>query len=170
MLVGLLGRKVILRRRDRCRCRLGQDSVGDGLNSRGRRKVRSFRFLNDRFLLGRQVFERWAVDVVGGRYHGVGFGRLFRGDADLRVQVEEILGGGAVDVEPPVAHEDFLLEQSAVGAQERRLVLVVANVEHLSMSEEKFKKSICMFVRLVNLNQANVSENADSKQSNLHIE
>ena len=144
MLVGLLGRKVVLRRWNRCRCRFGQDSVGDGLNSRGRRKIRSFRFLDHRFILGRKVFERWTADIVGGGHDGVGFGCLFRDDADLSVQVEEILGGGAVDVEPPVAHEDLLLEQGAVGAQERRLVLVVANVEHLPIAEESQSQFACL--------------------------
>ena len=57
---------------------------------------------------------------------------------DLIVQPVEVLGGGAVHVEPPVADEVLLLEQGAVGAEERELgetgvAVVGADVERLAL-------------------------------------
>ena len=57
---------------------------------------------------------------------------------DLIVQAVEVLGGGAVHVEPPVADEVLLLEQGAVGAEERELgetgvAVVGADVERLAL-------------------------------------
>ena len=56
--------------------------------------------------------------------------------SNLIVQRPEVLGGGAVHVEPPVADEVLLLEESPVGAEEgelgqTRVAVVGADVESL---------------------------------------
>ena len=57
---------------------------------------------------------------------------------NLIVQRPEVLGGGAVHVEPPVADEVLLLEECAVGAEEGVLgeagvAVVGADVESLAL-------------------------------------
>ena len=59
----------------------------------------------------------------------VGF---LRNDSNRSVQVVKVLGSGAIDVEPPVADEDLLVEYGSVRAQERKLAAVMANMEHLN--------------------------------------
>ena len=108
--------------------RRGENAVGDGFHGRGGRQI----LLRRSFGLGRrQVLEGRAVDRVGRGHDRLRFGLLFGHDTDGGVQSVRVLGGGAVDVEPPVAHEDLLVENGAVGAQERRLEAAVAHVEDL---------------------------------------
>ena len=67
-----------------------------------------------RGVVGRGVLGlRGAVlGLVGGPGQGVPLG------GDLVVEAVEVLGGGAVEVEPPVADEVVLVEESSVGAEE----------------------------------------------------
>ena len=81
------------------------------------------------------VFSRCTVraQVVRGTGQGIPLSR------DLVVERVEILGGGAVEVEPPVADEVVLVEESSVGAEETVLgqtsgSVSCADVESLALS------------------------------------
>merc|ERR1719273_1670829 len=73
------------------------------------------------------------LGLVGGSGKSVPLG------GDLVVQTPEILGGGAVEVEPPVADEVVLVEESSVGTEEAVLgqtsgSVSSADVESLALS------------------------------------
>ena len=64
---------------------------------------------------------------------------------NLIVQRPEVLGGGAVNVEPPVADEVLLLEERAVGAEEG--VLGEAGVAVIGADVESL--ALCLWVAIV---------------------
>jgi hypothetical protein len=60
---------------------------------------------------------------------------------EVTVELVVLTSGGALDVIPPIAGEELLTEDGAVGAEERVLSAAnVANVKHLSKKTKKKKK------------------------------
>ena len=53
---------------------------------------------------------------------------------------------GAVDIEPPVADEEALIEERAVGAQEGRLALLQTHVEHLNVRHDEINIEISILM------------------------
>ena len=69
---------------------------------------------------------------------------------EVTVELVVLTSGGALDVVPPIAGEELLTKDSAVGAEERVLSAAnVANVKHLSKKKVENDQvvsspSICM--------------------------
>ena len=77
------------------------------------------------------------VGALGGGGRGSGGGGFPLG-GDIFVKGVESRGGGAVEVEPPVADEVVLVEDGSVGAEEgvfgeASVAIVAANVKHLAL-------------------------------------